>query len=58
MANSVDPNQVQSDLDLHCLHVPFCLFGITCNIGRGLNVQKLFYTKFYVSEKCCMFWAL
>ena len=24
MANSVDPDQEQSDLGLHCLHMPFC----------------------------------
>ena len=24
IANSVDRNQEQSDLGLHCLHIPFC----------------------------------
>ena len=30
MANSVDPDQVQSDLGLHCLQMPFCLKKNDC----------------------------
>ena len=45
MANSVDPDQEQSDLGLHCLHMKFCKTLVYEILGHLQYPQQMFFVE-------------